>query len=112
MEEGVDEMVDLSTFEVDKRRVWEAHVRALIDHYPKPYEGRVVVFHSPVHLFLCSFDEQCGWGELVRGGVTVKVTPGDHSRILEEPFVAAVAAEMRRCLDEFTGSRHEKGGGA
>jgi amino acid adenylation domain-containing protein len=98
----VESIVDLAVVGDDQRRLWDTHMRALIRHHPQPYDGKLVLFRSAEHLFLCSFDEHCGWSELVRD-VSVKIVPGDHGRVLEEPFVSAVADELRRCLDETVG---------
>jgi thioesterase domain-containing protein/acyl carrier protein len=95
----VDTVIDLSAVGGEQRRLWDSHMRSLMLHHPRPYDGKVVLFRSAEHLFFCSFDEQCGWGELARD-VTVKIVPGDHGRVLEEPFVAAVADELRKTLDE------------
>jgi hypothetical protein len=65
---------------------------------PKPYAGRVTLFRSPGHPFLCSFDPRYGWGELAMDGVDMHVVSGHHESILEEPYVKEVGAEMSRVL--------------
>ncbi len=105
----VDEMLDLSVVGEDQRRLWDSHMRSMVRHHPRSYDGDAVLLRSAGHLFLSSFDEQCGWGELIRRGVTVKILPGDHGRILEEPFVARMAEELRRCLNERIGDRCQEG---
>lgn len=105
----IESMIDLSVVGNEQRGLWDAHMRALSVHHPKPYDGKAVLIRSSGHLFLCSFDEQCGWGELIRGGVTVKVIPGDHGRVLAEPFVAAAANELRRCLQDLLGQSRSGG---
>ena len=99
-ESDIDTILDLSVVGPDQRQLWDAHMRALSLHHPQPYEGKAVLLRSREHLFRCSFAEQCGWDELIPGGVTVKIIPGDHGRVLEEPFVAVAANELRRCLQE------------
>jgi aspartate racemase len=93
-----DEIVDLTDYSADQRRLWAAHIRALQRHHMRPYDGRVVLFRSRMHQLLCSFAGDFGWGEFARGGVTVAVLPGAHETILEEPNVRAVAAELQRYL--------------
>lgn len=95
----VEQVVDLEAIGDDQRRLWDDHMRLLILHHPKPYDGKLVLFRSAEHLFFCSFDEKCGWDELAND-ITVKIVPGDHGRVLEEPFVARVAEELRKTLDE------------
>jgi amino acid adenylation domain-containing protein len=96
----VENLVDLSMYPEEQRALWEIHIRALMNYMPKPYPGGVTLFRSRGHQFLCSFDPQYGWGELVRGGVQVKVVSGPHDSILEEPYVKTLADELRKCLDK------------
>jgi hypothetical protein len=42
-----------------------------------------------------------GWGEFARGGVSVRVCPGDHESILEEENVAEVARELNCVLRDL-----------
>ncbi len=95
----VENLVDLSMYPEEQRKLWEIHIRALVNYLPKPYAGGVTLFRSRVHQFLCSYDPEYGWGELVKGGVTVKVISGPHDSILEEPHVRTLASELRTCLD-------------
>ncbi|SPE63311.1 putative Phenylalanine racemase (ATP-hydrolyzing) [Verrucomicrobia bacterium] len=94
----IDDLVDLSSFSPEQRRLWEAHIRALVKFHPQPYPGRVHLFRSPGHPLWCSFDADYGWGELAKGGVTTVMVPGAHEKILEEPCVKVVAAELERHL--------------
>ncbi len=105
--EDVDSILDLSVVGAEQRRLWDGHMRALANHRPQPYDGKTVLIRSSGHLFLCSFDEQCGWGEFIPGGVSVKRIPGDHGRVLAEPFVAAAANELRRALQEHFSQRDQ-----
>src|SRR6185436_205072 len=94
----IDEVVDLSSYSEEQRKLWATHVQALIDYYPGPFAGRVTLYRSRIHQFLCSFDSACGWRELAAGGVTVKVVPGPHEGILEEPHVRELAEELKAGL--------------
>lgn len=94
----IEEVVDLSNQPANSRKLWEAHVRALMAHRAKPYRGRVTLFRTGGHQFICSYDPEFGWGEYAQGGVAVRIVPGEHESILEEPHVSAVAKELRACL--------------
>jgi thioesterase domain-containing protein len=85
----------------DARPLWNTHLHALIAYHPKPYQGKVALFRSRSHPPLCSFDPQCGWGELAAGGVRVTVVPGSHENILDEPHVQAVAEAIKKKLHEI-----------
>ena len=95
----VGNLVDLSSFAEEERKVWEEHIRVLLKYQPQPYDGKVHLFRSPGHQVLCSFDPDYGWGELARGGVATSIVSGAHEKILEEPCVAAVANELEKLLN-------------
>jgi len=104
----IDQLVDLSAFVGDQRRLWEGHIRALIRYKPRAYAGRITLFRTRGHPLCGSFDEQYGWGELAEGGVAVEMVPGGHASILEEPHVRTTAAKLQRCLDDLDLSPKER----
>jgi thioesterase domain-containing protein len=95
----IDELIDLAQYPEDQRRVWEAHIRALVHYHPKPYAGHVTLFRSPVHHLVCSFDPAYGWAEFAQGGVTVRIVAGAHEKVIEEPHVETLAAEITAALE-------------
>jgi thioesterase domain-containing protein len=95
-----EDEVDLSLYTEDQRRLWDLHLRASANYHPRPYPGNVAVFRTRTHPFFCSFDPTFGWGELAEGGVTVRVVPGAHESILDEPYVQVTAEKLRACLAE------------
>ena len=98
----VEDVMDLSVVDGGQRNLWDQHMRTLLSHHPKRYDGKIVLIRSPDHLFFSSFEKHCGWGELA-DNVDIRIVPGDHSRILEEPFVAAAADELRKVLEQTVG---------
>jgi thioesterase domain-containing protein len=96
----VDEWVDLSAIPQHQRGLWESHVRALLRHQTGGYNGKVVLLRTRGHRLHSSCDMQCGWGELAQGGVTVRIVPGSHESLLEEPHVGALARELKVHLDQ------------
>ena len=96
----LDELLNLADYSVKQRELWQHHVRLLMAYTPKPYEGHVTLFRTRGHAFLTSFDEHYGWGELVRGGLTMKIMPGGHGNILDEPHVRSVAKAFAGCIRE------------
>jgi aspartate racemase len=97
----VDEMVNLAAYSEEQRRLWQTHVNALKQYQPQPYDGHVTLFRTRGHALLCSFDPDYGWGELARGGVTLRIMPGGHGSILDEPHVRTVAREFDQCLRQL-----------
>ncbi|EEF60978.1 amino acid adenylation domain protein [Pedosphaera parvula Ellin514] len=94
---NVEDMVDLSAFPKDQKEIWETHIHALIEFFPKPYAGKATLFRSRGHQLFCSYDNQYGWDEFA-SEVEVHVVPGAHESILEEPHVREVAENIKACL--------------
>ncbi|HYG24753.1 MAG TPA: amino acid adenylation domain-containing protein [Verrucomicrobiae bacterium] len=92
------ELVDLSSFSDEQRKLWERHIHALVNYHPQPYSGKVHLFRSPGHPWLCSFDGDYGWRDLARGGVEISIVPGVHEKILEEPCVRTLATSLTSAL--------------
>jgi amino acid adenylation domain-containing protein len=95
------EIIDLSKYPKDFRRYAETHWRALLNYTPAPYPGRVTLFrtHRP-RLF--AFDPEAGWSRLAAGGVDLRVVPGTHEKILEEPYLRELAVQLNQCLNGHT----------
>lgn len=93
----VGDFVDLSSYSAEQRRLWEAHLKALVNFHPRRFEGTVHLFRTSAHPLLCSFDHDYGWSEFARDA-KVSALAGAHEKILEEPGVAALAAEVKKCL--------------
>ncbi len=81
----------------------ETLFQALEAYELKRYPGRITLFRARFQPMLCSHDPWMGWGNLAGGGVKVCEVPGEHSTVLQEPHVRAVARELRACLSERTG---------
>jgi amino acid adenylation domain-containing protein/FkbH-like protein len=99
-EVDVGDMIDLAVFSPDERKAWEAHIRALLAYKPKPINARVHLIRSPGHPLWCAFLPDYGWGSLARGGVDGRIVPGAHEKVLEEPCVKIVAAEVEKIMAE------------
>ncbi len=100
----VDDIIDLSTFPEDQRKLWATHIRALIDYFPQTYPGKVTLLRSRGHPLFSSYDPQYGWGKLA-GEVEVQAVPGAHESILEEPHVRVLAEKLKECLRRAQGAQ-------
>ncbi len=96
----VEEVIDVARFPEIELGLWKIHLKAFSTHQTQPYAGRVVLFRTRGHPFLCSFDPQFGWGPLVRQGVEVVNVPGAHERIFMEPHVRTLSALFRTALEK------------
>lgn len=93
----IDELLNLADYTDRQRELWQTHVRALFAYQPSPYAGRVTLFRTGGHPIISSFNEQYGWGDLARE-VEVKLMPGGHGNVLDEPHVRSVAQSIQGCL--------------
>lgn len=84
---NVEEVIDASLFPELELTLWKTHLQALASYQPRPINGRLVLFRTRGHPFLCSFDPLFGWGPLARGGVEVVHLTGAHEGIFLEPHV-------------------------
>lgn len=64
-------------------------------YMPKPYPGSAILFRAKESL-LCFGDG--GWGSIVRGGLEIREIPGDHTYLLDEPYIRTLAAGLSSCL--------------
>jgi amino acid adenylation domain-containing protein len=105
----VDQLIDLAAYSEERRALWRAHVKGLMQYQPRAYHGRITLIRTRGHPLFCSFDPQYGWGELARDGVDVKIVRGGHGNVLAEPYVESVARALQPCLDEAA-ARQTAGG--
>ena len=98
VERNIASQIDLWAFAEKRRELWDMHLRASARYYPKPYEGKVILFRTKIFPVLCSFDRTFGWKEYVKGPLEVCLIPGAHESILDEPHVGNVARELAACL--------------
>jgi thioesterase domain-containing protein len=97
----VETQVDLSTVPIEDHSLWTAHVRANGMHQASVYHGKVTLLRTLGHPFDCNYDPLCGWADYAKGGITVKVLPGLHESLLEEPQVRLAAKELKVLLDQI-----------
>jgi amino acid adenylation domain-containing protein len=86
----VEDLVDLTLYPEEQKKLWSAHLRALLEYKPKQYKGKVLLFRSPGHPLFCSFDLNNGWSEYCTELSLIEI-PGAHETILKEPFVSSLA---------------------
>jgi thioesterase domain-containing protein len=81
-------------------RVFQANMKATLEHRPQPYPGKVTLFRASQQQKThdLSDDPLLGWGALAQGGVEVHPIPGDHAHMVHEPNVAALAQMLKACL--------------
>jgi amino acid adenylation domain-containing protein len=71
---------------------------------PGTYPNEAVLFRATESL-LC-FDDG-GWASLIAGGLRIEEVPGDHTYLLEEPYLGKLAQRLRVCLDRAATRRNK-----
>ena len=98
----LEEFIDPAQFPEDELELWKVHLQAELNYRPKPYPGHIILVRTRGEPIFCSFDPKLGWGQLVAGGITVKMVPGAHERIFEMPNVPSLGQTLRGCLSGVT----------
>jgi acyl-CoA synthetase (AMP-forming)/AMP-acid ligase II/thioesterase domain-containing protein len=83
--------------------VMESTANAVDTYSPSPYPGQLVIFlPEKRHGFPSPETRIQEWRQLAAGRFDARVIPGEHLRILREPYVKVLAAQLRVYLDEAT----------
>jgi thioesterase domain-containing protein len=83
------------------REVVTALYREFDGYRFQPFAGRITVLRSRARPLFGGSEPDLGWSRLALGGIDLRVIPGDHKSMLEEPHVQEVA----RVLDELLKAR-------
>jgi thioesterase domain-containing protein len=79
-------------------RVAEANWTAYRSYTPRRYSGQLTLFIASQREITMHRLLDLGWGPYADGGVDTYEAPGDHSNLVSEPYVGALAEQMRCCL--------------
>jgi thioesterase domain-containing protein len=89
-----------------------AHTRAALAYQPKPYEGQALLLRCADPSEPPEADPNWGWGDLLRGGLDVRLVPGTHLTMLDPPHVTALAEYLRTPPIRTDDQRHGEDGQA
>jgi len=86
-----------------QRRVYRAHLEALLSYQPRPYDGPLALLRARelragASPSAAASDPTYGWGALC-ARVTVHAVAGNHFNMVFEPHARELAAVLRRLLD-------------
>ena len=93
-EVDLEQVIDPAFFPENELKLWQIHLRALLEHVERPHAGSVTLYRTRGEPLFCSFAEDFCWRRLAQGGVTVKRIPGSHESIFMEPNVQWLAREL------------------
>jgi amino acid adenylation domain-containing protein len=68
----------------------DTYDRAAMNYTPRPYKGKLTVFKAE-HSW---GPNEMGWESLAKGGMEVRIVPGDHYTVIEEPNVGQLAKDI------------------
>jgi len=82
------------------RNVREINYVAGVSYTVRPYPGKVTLFRAEHDPNEQPLPPDLNWGQYALEGVEIKDLPGDHGRILYQPGLNALAAELTVALQE------------
>jgi thioesterase domain-containing protein len=85
---------------------WQRQLSAIQNYTPLPYDGRLILVRAHTRPLFRSLDHDLGWSRLVGHAVDVRVVPGSHASMLQEPQVKRLA----EILVAELASAHDNGG--
>jgi thioesterase domain-containing protein len=94
-------MLDVALLPENHRRVSEALFDALSGYEARSYSGRVTLFRTRAQPVFRALGRDKGWKELAASGVDVRIVPGNHLNMYDEPHVQVLAREVKACLEEI-----------
>lgn len=75
-----------------------ANDKAYADYVPKPYDGSVALFPAANQRKGIPDDPSLGWGDLIKGNLSIRTIPGYQQNILKEPNVRVLTEELKKYL--------------
>uniref|UniRef100_UPI00286EADAB amino acid adenylation domain-containing protein n=1 Tax=Chamaesiphon sp. VAR_69_metabat_338 TaxID=2964704 RepID=UPI00286EADAB len=78
--------------------VLDANLQASEDYVARPYGGKLTLFRCQVQDLEHYLHPEFGWRDLVGDNLDIYQVPGSHFRMMKEPRVRGLAAEIRSCL--------------
>jgi thioesterase domain-containing protein len=94
-----DDVFDVDRLPAPLRDVGRRHFGIWSRYVTRSYPGRITVFRAQTRPLYHSYESDLGWGAVAEDGVDVKLVPGHHESILEEPNCRTLARELAACLD-------------
>jgi amino acid adenylation domain-containing protein len=82
--------------------VLNCNIQAGEDYIAKKYSGKMVLFRCQVQDLEHYLHPEFGWSDLVDGGVDIHPIPGPHFRMLKEPRIRFLAAELKLCIQKIS----------
>jgi thioesterase domain-containing protein len=82
------------------RNVREINYVAGVNYTLRPYPGHVTLFRAKDEPYDEPLPADLNWGKFAESGLSIREIPGDHFRILYEPWLSVLAGELTLALGE------------
>lgn len=92
------DVLDISQMPETHRKVGAALYEALSNYTPHTYPGRLMLIRTRAQPLFSGFGADKGWKRLAAEGVEIKIVPGNHRNVYEEPNAATLAHEINAFL--------------
>jgi amino acid adenylation domain-containing protein len=86
-------------------KVATAHRRAILSYRAKSFAGKIVQLMCSDAAHRAYEDSRLAWSSLASTGFEIRIIPGNHLTMVEEPHAQTLAEELQGCLDREAASR-------
>lgn len=93
----LDEVIDITHFPENELKLWQSHLKALVEHTDRPYSGNVVLLRTRGQPLFCSLEPDFCWRGIAPS-TTVLMVPGSHEEVFLEPHVRELARTLGEVL--------------
>ena len=102
VQDQLERMPPLKRLMPPRLQALEAEPYLTVEPYtPGVYPGDMTLFQASTQGAGFVQDEWMGWGELVKGEITIHTIPGYRETMLEPPGVRLLARKLQACLDDL-----------
>jgi thioesterase domain-containing protein len=78
-------------------------LQRLFHEAPEPWPGRITLFAAESSKHRGFLDRRLYWSKAAGQGLEVRLTPGDHNMMVQEPHIREFAATLQGCLRRARG---------
>ena len=99
-DEVVASLADLGLFTPELVKVLDCNVQAVKEYQPQVFAGRATLFWSEYQDWYIDKYPTLGWGDLVTDGLDIQQIPGNHTTLMQEPYVRVLAEKLKSSIEE------------
>src|SRR5262249_1972440 len=96
---GAPHLIKVGDIPEQHHKVARAQYQAFRQYRPRAYPSLLTLFRARMQPLFSAHAPDNGWGHLATGGLDIRVIPGNHLGMLQEPHVRVLAEQLGTCLD-------------